>query len=441
MRLVGALVLSFVLSSAASAQAPAKKAAAPKANPVAASYAAMPLGDRIAVQGDLIWTGDFNGTPNGEFSERAVAAVKAFQARNGTKQTGVLNPQERAALGVAAKAKQEAVGWRMVDDPAAVVRLGLPGKLVPQTGAIPGGTRWASGRSEVSVETFRIAQPGTTLAGVFERNKALPAGRKVTYSVLRPDFFVVAGLQGLKKFYVRGHVRGEEVRGIAILYDQAMEGIMEPVVVAMSGAFVAFPPGLAAPPPPRRKVEYASGVVVSPAGDIVTEREATDGCHTITVAGLGSADRIAADKTSDLALLRVYGAARLTPAAFSPEAPAGADLTIVGIADPQAQGGGDSVGGVRARLAAAANGAPGLEPAPGLGYSGAAAVDPRGRLVGLAQVRTATVAGPAAGGQATLLPSAAVRRFLEANKVAPDAAAAGSDAVKAAIVRVICVRK
>ncbi len=62
MRLVGALVLSFVLSSAASAQAPAKKAAAPKASPVAASYAAMPLGDRIAVQGDLIWTGDFNGT-------------------------------------------------------------------------------------------------------------------------------------------------------------------------------------------------------------------------------------------------------------------------------------------------------------------------------------------------------------------------------------------
>ena len=177
---------------------------------------------------------------------------------------------------------------------------------MPQSSQIIGGTRWASSRGEYSVETFRIAQPGTTLPALFEKMKKEPAGRKADYSVLRPDFFVISGLQNLKKFYVRAQLRGEEVRGFTVLYDQAMAGIMEPVVVAMSSAYAAFPGGRVAPPP-RRKVEYASGVVVAP-GHIVTSREALDGCYVTTIAGIGGADRVAEDKVSGLALLRVHGA-------------------------------------------------------------------------------------------------------------------------------------
>ena len=43
-------------------------------------------------------------------------------------------------------------------------------------------------------------------------------------------------------------------------------------------------------------------------GHIVTSREALDGCYVVTVAGIGGADRVAEDKASGLALLRVYGA-------------------------------------------------------------------------------------------------------------------------------------
>ena len=84
------------------------------------SYAAIPLNDRVAIQSDLIWTGDYNGVLSGEFGERSVAAVKAFQKRKGGKETGVLNQPERAALSAAAKPKQETVGWRIVDDPAQI---------------------------------------------------------------------------------------------------------------------------------------------------------------------------------------------------------------------------------------------------------------------------------------------------------------------------------
>ena len=34
------------------------------------SYAAIPLTERVAIQNDLIWTGDYNGTVGGDFGER-----------------------------------------------------------------------------------------------------------------------------------------------------------------------------------------------------------------------------------------------------------------------------------------------------------------------------------------------------------------------------------
>ena len=449
MRLAGA-ALSIVVAVGIAAAEPAKQAAPAKSaakvksvkadkkaatDAIAASYTAIPLAERLSIQNDLIWTGDYNGAVNGEFGERAIAAVKAFQKRSGAKETGVLNQPERAALGSAAKPKQEAVGWRMVDDLMSGARIGIPTKLMPNTHFSGGIGKWSSARGEYSTETFRIVQPGTTLPAVFERMKKEPAGRKADYSVLRPDFFVISGLQNLKKFYVRAQVRGEEVRGFTVLYDQAMAGIMEPVVVAMSSAYAAFPAGSA--PPPRRKVEYASGVAVAP-GHIVTSREALDGCYVVTVAGIGGADRVAEDKEKNLALLRVY-AASLKPVALAGENARG-DLTLIGVADPQAQGGGGAVSAAKARVTDALA----LEPAPALGFDGAAVLDAQGRLAGIAALKAPVVAGliPAAGAGTTLIPVETIRNFLDAQNVAPAAGGtAGVEAAKASVVRVICVRK
>jgi hypothetical protein len=413
----------------------AETKAAAKPNPIAESYVAIPLAERLSIQSDLVWTGDYNGTINGEFGERAIAAVKAFQKRKGGKETGVLNQPERAALAAAAKPKQDAVGWRMVDDLATGARIGVPSKLVPQTSTIVGGMRWASSRGEYSVETFRITQPGTTLPAVFERMKKEPADRKPEYSVLRPDFFVISGMQNLKKFYARAQVRGEEVRGITVLYDQAMAGMMEPVVVAMSSAFSAFPTASALPPP-RRKVEYASGVVVAP-GHIVTSREALEGCYVTTVAGIGGADRVADDKDK-LVLLRVY-AADLKPMALAAEPMKASDVMLLGVPDPQAQGGGGAVSSAKARVSDALT----IEPAPALGFDGAAVLDAQGRLAGLATVKPVVIAGatPAVASSTTLAPAEAIRKLLAEQNIAADGAAAGSEAAKGSVVRVICVRK
>jgi peptidoglycan hydrolase-like protein with peptidoglycan-binding domain len=423
----------------AAAAAP-KRAATP---PAPARDAAIPLADRIAIQFDLAWTGDYNGLVNGEFNDKTTAAIKSFQRDRKFTETGTLNPQERALLAAAAKAKAAQVGWSMVDDPVTGALIGLPTKQVPNKSQGRSGTRWASAQGQVQIETFKIREPGTTLAAVYERQKKEPPTRRLEVNLLRPDFFILSGMQNLKRFYVRAEIKDGEVRGMTVLYDQAMEPIMDPVVVVMSSTFMPFPgvAGIAQiGAAPRRKVEYGTGIVVSAAGHILTDRQVTEGCNVIVVGGYGDADRQAEDKNADLALLRVYGAPDLVPASFVAEAPKGPDLTLVGIADPQAQGGSGAISTVPAKLRGDA-----LEPAPQLGFSGAAALDPQGRFVGMVGLKTAVMANVGAAGaqpQAALVPAPIVRAFLEGQKLAPVAAGrSGLDAAKASLVRVICVRK
>jgi peptidoglycan hydrolase-like protein with peptidoglycan-binding domain len=401
---------------------------------------AMAQAERLALQSDLAWVGQYNGAITGDVSERMVAAIKEFQKARGGKQTGVLNPQERGILADTARRRQDNVGWKIVTDPGTGVRLGIPTKLAPQQTSDANGAKWNSSTGTIQIQLARRKEANPTTAKLAEREKKEP-GRNIDYTVVKPDFFVLSGLQGLKKFYLRGTFKGDEVRILTILYDQATENTVEPVVIAMSSAFNAFPSGLQiAGPPPRKTVEYGTGIVISDDGTIITDRQVTDECLAVTVGGYGNADRIAEDKDHDLALLRIYGAPGLKPLNLANGASRTA-LDLTGISDPQNQGGGAAVSSVKAAAAQVGGGTDvALTPAPELGFSGAAALDADGKFAGIALLKPVLVAGPANAtpAQATLVSADSVRDFLKANGVN---ASGGSSDAKASVVRVICVRK
>src|SRR5882672_7607025 len=379
---------------------------------------AMGQAERLALQSDLAWVGQYNGAITGDVSERMVNAIKEFQKSRGAKQTGVLNPQERSTLADTAKKKQESVGWKIQTDPGTGVRLGIPTKLVPQQASDANGTKWTSPTGTIQIQLARRKEAGPVTAKLAEREKKEP-GRSIDYTVVKPDFFVLSGLQGLKKFYLRGTFKGDEVRILTILYDQAIENTVEPVVIAMSSAFNAFPArAQVAGPPPRKTVEYGTGVVVSDDGAIVTDRQITDGCIAVAIAGFGNADRVAEDKEHDLALLRIYGARGLRPLSLAnPASKTALDLT--GIADPQNQGGAGAVSSVKASAAQLGGSSDvALSPPPALGFSGAAALDGDGKFAGITLLKPVLVAGPAnTAAQAVLVTSDTVRDFLKANGV------------------------
>ncbi|MBN8972047.1 MAG: peptidoglycan-binding protein [Rhizobiales bacterium] len=451
------LLISTTLILAATALPAAAQPAGIKPKPVATvavppatqtpldTIKALSQGERQAIQSDLAWVGKYNGLINGEASDRLVTAIKAYQTGRKSQPTGVLNPQEREQLAASAKKLQANVGWKLIGDPGTGMRTGLPSKLAPQQTSDANGTHWRAASGSVEISLTRRKQADITTAKLATQERAA-ADRKVTYSTVKPDFFVLSGTQGTgqgaKNFYMRGQLRGDEVRLLTIHYDEASKAAMEPVVIAMSSAFNPFPTGAqAVGPPPRKSVEYASGVIVSGKGFIVTDRQPIEGCQSIVIAGHGNADKVAEDKSHDLALLRIYGARDLAALALG-NAAAKSEVTLTGITDPRSQGGGAAVSSARASVTpTGTNGALSLTPVPGLGFAGAAALDAGGQFAGIAQLRPIQLAGPVAGTaapQAMLVPADIVRGFLKSNDVAMDGTAKD---VKAAMVRVICVRK
>jgi peptidoglycan hydrolase-like protein with peptidoglycan-binding domain len=401
---------------------------------------AMAQAARLSLQSDLAWVGQYNGAITGDVSERMVNAIKEYQKAKGGKPTGVLNPQERAVLAETARKKQESVGWKIVMEPTSGARLGIPGKLAPHQTTDANGSKWTSPTGTVQILLGRRNEANPTTAKLAEQEKKEAAGRKVDYTVVKPDFFVLSGLQGLKKFYVRGTFKGDEVRIMTILYDQATENTVEPVVIAMSSAFKAFPSGAQAAPPPRKTVEYGTGIVVSEDGAIVTDRAVTDGCLAITIGGYGNAERLAEDKEHDLALLHIYGARGLKPLSLAGGS-AKTNVDITGIADPQNQGGGISISSLKGTLTSVNGGDSALSPPPAVGFSGSPAMAGDGKFAGLVLLKPVIVAGPATAvpsAQAVMVSADTVRDFLKANDVTADGSSTDANA---AVVRVICVRK
>jgi len=293
----------------------------------------------------------------------------------------------------------------------------------------------------IQVLLTRRKEANPTTARLADAEKKDPPGRTVDYTVVKPDFFVLSGLQGLKKFYVRGTFKGDEVRIMTILYDQATQNTVEPAVIAMSSAFNAFPAGQG--PAPRKTVEYSTGIVVTADGAILADREATEACQAIAVQGFGNVDRIADDRDRGLALLHTYGPRELKPLALDGGA-ASTGVEIVGVADPQNQGGGAAVTSARAQVTQVGTGGDlALSPPPAFGFSGAPALDDSGKFAGIALLKPVVVAAAtptnaAPASQSVLVTGDSVREFLKANDVTANGT---SGDAKAAVVRVICVRK
>ena len=172
-------------------------------------------------------------------------------------------------------------GWRVVTDPATGIRIGLPAKLVPNAHDAAHGTRWSAPHGEVQIETFRLKEPDLKLADLYAQEKKTPRTRRVSRSTLHNDDFSIHGMQGLKYFDVRAEKRDGEIRGFTLLYDQAMRGIVAPVADAMASAFAPFPARNMPFAVLEKPVEYGTGLIVSARGDIVTDRDVTDGCQVI----------------------------------------------------------------------------------------------------------------------------------------------------------------
>ena len=214
---------------------------------------------------------------------------------------------------------------------------------------------------------------------------------------------------------------------------------MEPVVVAMSSAFAAVSGGERGAPPPRRKVEYASGR----GGRAGPHRHQPRRARWLLRRDRrgdrrrGSRRRGQDERASCCSACMAPTSSRLHSRARR-QGRRRQRCSASPIRRRKAAAGRSSV--ARARVSDALA----IEPAPALGFDGAAVLDAQGRLAGIASLKLPWWRAPrrAAVRRPRSTPVEAIRDFLDAQKIAPDpAGVSGPDAAKASVVRVICVRR
>jgi hypothetical protein len=434
--------IAAVLACLGAAQA--QQPADPRLAAATQSFSALPEAERKAIQSDLIWTGHLNSAATGSFGPLTFRAVNGFKAGRG-QPDGQLTPAERQELARLAKTARDAAGFAVITDQPTGVRIGIPQKLLPRREATPaGGSRWQSADGKITLDVS--AGPATEpLQAIFERAIAVNPNiqRKVTYKLLQPTFFVVAGETPTGKFFRRQALGPSGLRGFSVGYDKGVSATFDKVVTAIADSFEPFPTGAAPTPGPTPASPGAPAVATAPAQPaterfgvglvvgkelVLTARAAVDPCKGLKVGSRPAKLRLQ-DQASGLALLDVPGLASGAVPGLRDAAPAAKEAVVVLAYD----------GTATARTAVALPGevmsdavlAP-LQP----GGAGSPLFDRQGRLAGLVTANPsdkALIAGVAPQRNHAIAGVAQLKAMLEKADAKPAAAAATGELSTGAI--------
>lgn len=272
-RLAGALFASCSILIAGAvplrAQAPP---AATASDPLREAFDALPESERRALQDALVWTGDYKGSIDGVLGRGGVAALSAYAKRAKTTPEALLADARRKQLLAEAQKLKSAMRFVPTQEARSGATIALPAAIFTRKTNTPDGALWTNAAGSASVETFREAN--LELPALFERLRTPAPGRKVTYSILRPEFLVVTGEDQRGLFYVRaarGEVGGKSlIRGYSLLYARTLQASFDVISIAVSNGFQPF----AADAAPGQVSMAAGAVVTAPTPRRVIEATA-----------------------------------------------------------------------------------------------------------------------------------------------------------------------
>jgi peptidoglycan hydrolase-like protein with peptidoglycan-binding domain len=317
------LVAALALSTAAAPDAPARAQVTPPPRPAPsepdaqkalleaqkAAFLEMSEADRRAVQDALGWLGFYNGAVDGAFGKRTLDSILAYQASVKAPASGVVSAAQLAALKASAQKARATVGFQSLDDAKTGIRIGAPLRLLERRSAMGTQTQMTSRDGSVSLDL--LAPPGAreSLAALYAKLSAESGDRRISYKAIKADsFFVVAGEQGARKFYLRYAVAPRDapdagvLRGFEFAYPVAQAAELDRVALAIANSFEPFPstsepdktvagapielgktPAPSPSPTPSEPVLTATALIVAPGRAVTVLRE--EQCKTPTIRG------------------------------------------------------------------------------------------------------------------------------------------------------------
>lgn len=410
-----------------------------------AAFEARAETERKQIQDDLVWASTYRGSIDGGFGRGTFTALTSFELARKLTADGILDAAETMALTKAADDARRAVDWRVLEEPASGARVGYPQKLLPMAKKSGAGALFSDAKGGLALKVERASVGPDGLAVLYAALKADQPGRRVTYAVQKPDWFVIAAEAGGRRSYSRFAATPAGPVGFTFAYDIAFaDG--DRLAVAIANAFAPQAEAAVAAGAPRPVTvetlksngQPATGVqaarapvaveAAKPAGPAAASALVVAPGRAVTAARVVAACPAAAIGGRPVKVVATQGAAVLV------EADA-ATVPVTGLRLASAAG--DVVALLRSAgaqpvltaatgtaLGDAAPGAPAarvLVAAPG-GSAGAAVFDRGGGLVGL-------LGGPTTGGGAAeaalpLVPAADVAALLAGQGVTLPAGAA-----------------
>lgn len=248
------------------------------------AYEALPASDRRAIQDNLVWTGLYKGVVDGEFGRMTFNAMRAYTRKRPGAADGVLSIPDRAALAAEAAKARAAVDFRMVQDARAGFSIGMPQKVFVRRVDVANGARFETADKSAVVETFGLRESEGGLQAMFDALRAPAPNRRVTYSVLRPDFFVLTAETPTQATYTRvargvAAGGGAVLRGFTMSWPRAQQARYETLSIAIANAFDPFgqkaalakaDPAAIAPPGGADGLQKAAPAILPPAPSLVS---------------------------------------------------------------------------------------------------------------------------------------------------------------------------
>jgi peptidoglycan hydrolase-like protein with peptidoglycan-binding domain len=244
--IIGGAGTAFAAPSASPPSPPSQSATDQVFESQKAAFEALSEADRRAVQDALIWTGDYNGVVDGAFGKRTRDSILAYQGNIKIATTGIMDAAQIATLVATADKAKAAVKFQALADDKTGIRISAPLKLLDKRSAVATGARLANADASATLDLTSVGGVDASLSALLARLTADAPGKKITLKISRPEFFVVSGEEGGRKFYSRYAKAPANwpdptlIRGFTLAYP-ASTSHFDRLGVAIANSFEPFP--------------------------------------------------------------------------------------------------------------------------------------------------------------------------------------------------------
>ncbi|WP_027133815.1 peptidoglycan-binding domain-containing protein [Geminicoccus roseus] len=194
--------------------------------------------DARRLQWDLIWTGHYEASVDGEVGPATRRAIRSYQLVSGMLPTGALDDAQRQRLAEEAAAVEAQLGWTIYRNPAAGYRIGYPANLLPRARALD-ATSQEFYRDDLSANLITMVT-GPDSAASFRASYAEVAddpSHVTVYQRFEPNWFVVSFLIGESGYYVMSRQKPGATVSYVLRWPKAEDRSFRPVATAIANSF------------------------------------------------------------------------------------------------------------------------------------------------------------------------------------------------------------